>query len=246
MQTIDLSTAQNVDVEYELASLQQRFVALLLDILVTIVTSMIIIFLLRAAFRGMFSTGMSSVFLSAIPLFLFIFYEFGAETFNNGQSVGKKVMNIQVVRIDGEPITMGDSLLRALFYLFDLLFSGGIVGALSIASSPNRQRLGDFAAGTTVIRLTSTVLFSLKDILSIDSIDEYEPQYPEVRQFSEQDMLFLKNVITRVRQNGNQAHQDVVNALAEKVAVKLDLPTVPSNKIEFFKTLIRDYIVLTR
>ncbi len=59
-------------------------------------------------------------------------------------------------------------------------------------------------------------------------------------------MLLIKNIIARYRSYPNQAHQEVVNQLVEKLQQELDINEIPRNKIEFLKTLIRDYIVLTR
>jgi len=63
---------------------------------------------------------------------------------------------------------------------------------------------------------------------------------------SEKDMLLIKSIITRSRIYKNQAHRDVVNDLVLKLKDELNLDKIPPNKVEFLKTLIRDYIVLTR
>ena len=80
-----------------------------------------------------------------------IFYHFLMELFNHGQSVGKMVMRIRVVKKDGTTPGIGDFFMRWLLQLVDLGFSG--VGALVILISKNSQRLGDLAAGTMVIQL---------------------------------------------------------------------------------------------
>ena len=80
-----------------------------------------------------------------------LFYHFLMELFNHGQSVGKMVMRIRVVKKDGTTPGIGDFFMRWLLQLVDLGFSG--VGALVILISKNSQRLGDLAAGTMVIQL---------------------------------------------------------------------------------------------
>ena len=126
------------------------------------------------------------------------------------------------------------------------LFTFGVLGALLISSSNKSQRLGDMTANTTVIRVKFNLRFQLEDILKINSLEDYEPTFPEVRKLSEKDMLLIKNIIARERKYRNQAHTQVVNDLITKLMDILDIVERPKDKIEFLKTLIRDYIVLTR
>jgi len=169
-----------------------------------------------------------------------------SEIIADGQSWGKKAMGIKVVRLDGQEPSLIDYLLRAVFLIVDVLLSVGILAALLISSSNNSQRLGDMTANTTVIRVKFGFRFRLEDILKINSLDDYEPAYPEVRRLSEKDMLLIKTIITRYRKHRNQAHREVINDLVQNLTKRLDILEPPKNKIEFLKTLIRDYIVLTR
>ena len=77
-------------------------------------------------------------------------------------------------------------------------------------------------ANTTVIRVKHTIRFQLEDILNIDSIQDYEPKYPQVQQLSEKDMLVIKNVITRYRSFHNEAHIDAVNSLVKRLVQVLE------------------------
>jgi len=173
-------------------------------------------------------------------------YQLVSEVAADGQSWGKKAMGIKVVRLDGEEPSLVDYLLRAVFLIIDFLLSLGIIAALLISSTVNSQRLGDMTANTTVIRVKFNFRFRLEDILKINSLDDYEPIYPEVRQLSEQDMLLIKTVISRYQKHRNPAHKEVISDLSKHLSGILQITDVPRNKIEFLKTLIRDYIVLTR
>ncbi|NJL75929.1 MAG: RDD family protein [Saprospiraceae bacterium] len=176
------------------------------------------------------------IFLYLInPVAILSGYHFLMEVFANGQSLGKKSLGIKVVRLDGAETQLGDHLLRAVFYFLDVSLSIGTIAAIAVSASPNRQRLGDLAANTTVIRLKSQVLFKLEDILKIDSIEHYEPTYPEVRQLSEEDMLLIKNIISRYRDNQNLAHEQAVMNLCDRLSEILDVEA-PPNEIEFLKT----------
>lgn len=248
MQTIDIRTTQNVTIEYELASLRERILAFIIDMTIVSVLAGILYLMLASALSGPgFESNMALGIISALlPIGGFMLYQLLSEVLADGQSWGKKSMGIKVVRLDGQEPGLSDYLLRAVFHIVDTFFSVGIMAALMISSSAKNQRFGDMTANTTVIRVKHSLRFKLLDILKINSLDDYEPYYPEVRQLSEQDMLLIKNIIARYRTYPNQAHQEVVNQLVEKLKIELDLDEVPRNKIDFLKTLIRDYIVLTR
>jgi uncharacterized RDD family membrane protein YckC len=248
MQTIDLKTTQNVTIEYELATLGERMLAVIVDLVIVGIAYFLLVAIISAAFStGAWSGMQAGVLGFVIPLACFLIYSFLFELLSHGQSLGKKALSIQVVRLDGEEPAPADYLLRAVFYFVDLLATAGILGGLLISSSPKRQRLGDMTAGTSVIKMNASNRFGLGDILRISSLEDYEPQYPEVRQFSEEDMLLIKNTIARYQRYPNEANRNILQDLATQLGLQLDAPREETrNATEFLKTLIRDYIVLTR
>ncbi len=247
MPTIDLSTTQNVTIEYELAGLRERFFGMLID---TIIMVFLWIALRIVTFSAIFGgSRFVEIVMGLFPIWFLMLYSMTCEAFLNGQTIGKRSQKTKVVRIDGKPISLSDLLLRAVLLLPDYFFSFGVLGALLISTTDKRQRLGDMAAGTTVIKTGNDKRFSLHDIMNINTLDNYTPQYPQVRQLSEEDMLLIKNVIMRFQKYHNGSHADVIHTLYEHLKKVLEIPLnlkYTNDKIEFFKTLIKDYIVLTR
>lgn len=247
MQHIEITTTQNVTIEYELASLRERFFALLIDqvIMVFLWIGMFFVFIAAMGFDSRFMQQM----VMSFPLWFTVLYSLSCEAFLDGQTIGKRSQKISVVRIDGNRVSLSDLLLRALLLVMDYLFTLGALGALLISTTDRRQRLGDMAAGTTVIKIGSTRRFDLNDILNIQTLENYAPQYPQVRQLSEEDMLFIKSVILRYQQYRNGSHEESVKVLFQHLqtvlAVPLELKS-SSAMVDFFKVLIKDYIVLTR
>jgi len=143
-------------------------------------------------------------------------------------------MGIQIVRMDGQQPTIGDFLLRSVFLIVDVVFSFGIIAVLLTSSSDRRQRLGDLTANTTVIKVKQNLRFLLSDILKINTLDDYEPQYSDVKKLSEQDMLLIKNVLNRHSEFKNEAHKKVILEVVKKVKEKLDIVEVPSNCLAFY------------
>jgi uncharacterized RDD family membrane protein YckC len=242
MQTIDITTTQNVTIQYELASLRDRIIAFVIDALLLTLSLLIIVLIYRGAFEGRYELFFTYFVLIPIAFF----YTLAMEYFNDGQTIGKKAIGIKVIKLDGKAPTLGDYLARWGFRMVDIFLSIGSIASLLISSSEKGQRLGDMAANTTLIKVKFNIRFRLEDIERITTLEDYEPLYPQVRQLSEDDMLFIKNVITRVLRYPNQAHLDVVNELTEDLILKLGIDEKSKHKINFLKTLIKDYIVLTR
>ena len=245
MRTIEIRTTQNVTIEYELATLWERFLAFLIDaVIITIVYASLFTLFFNTV--GGLADGWAFSVILALPLVMFIAYHLLSEVWADGQSWGKRAMGIKVVRLDGQEPGLSDYLLRAVFHFIDTFLSFCALATLFISASAQRQRLGDMTANTAVIRVKFSLRFRLEDILKINTREDYAPQYPEVRRLREEDMLLIKAVISRYRKYPNAAHRQIVRELVARIQQQLDLPRVPEDKIGFLKTLIKDYIVLTR
>lgn len=248
MKTIEIKTSQNVTIEYELAGLWDRFLAFLLDLIIVFLFCYLMIALFSIGFSSLLDGGDQFTYslIVAVPLFVFLLYHFVSEALADGQTWGKKAMKIKVLRLDNTGSGLSDHLLRSLFYLIDFLFSAGILAALMISTSEKRQRLGDMTANTAVIKVLSSYSLKLNDILKISTLEDYEPLYPEVVNLSEKDMLLIKGTIARHSKQKNTAHQKAIRELINHLQKVLEIKEMPRDKIGFLKTLIKDYIVLTR
>lgn len=245
MQTIEIKTTQNVTIEYELASLWERGLSTFIDLIIIVVGSVLVPTIL--SLLGLSALIPFQLIFALCFLSFFFGYFFLLESMMGGQTLGKKMTNIRVVRLDGEIPTVNDYLLRAVFQYVDTILSGGILAAMLISSTTRQQRLGDMTAGTTVIRKRNNIRMHLRNILNIDTLESYEPVYHQVKALNEQDMLSIKQVISRVRKYPNDAHWEVVESLAAQLREHLDIhESHKSDDLEFLRTLLRDYIVLTR
>jgi uncharacterized RDD family membrane protein YckC len=241
MRSIDISTTQNVTIEYELATWQDRIFAFILDQLIML----IVVWILSIFFVAAFGENVLYVmYLVLLPLY--VFHSLYMEIILNGQTFGKRAIGIKVVKLNGAEPEATDFLLRWSMRFLDIWFSLGTVASMLITSSPNSQRFGDMIAGTTIIKTKSKVNYQLKDIMKISTLDTYTPTYTDVTKFSEQDMMFVKQVIERHAKHPNMAHAEAMDALAIHMASILGIPEPRGNKAQFLKTLVNDFIVLTR
>ena len=243
MKSIEIKTAQNVRLEYELASLRERLLAFLLDLVCMALLALVVAFV----FLGMLKlTGTLEIITSIMIGSVFLFYSLAFEYFNNGQSVGKKVMKIQVIKITGEKASFYDYVGRWVFRILDIYFSLGAIASMLIASSSRAQRIGDIVSNTSVIRLESTIHLNLNDILKIQSRETYQPVYMQAKQLAEEDVILIKSTIDRFKKYNNDAHGDAVIQLTARIKSILEIKDAAPDDVRFLQTVINDYIVLTR
>lgn len=240
MRSIPIRTAHNATIEYELAGAALRVLAFLIDMVVVFAVYVFILLLIQP--RGI----SEQVIFFFLPLAFFLLYYFLAETLLRGRTLGKIAQRIRVLRIDGKNPTPADFLVRSVFLLPDAWFSFAVPGIVLMNTTPRAQRLGDLVAGTVVVRSRGTRSFYLHDIQRIKSVDNYEPVYPSIVQFTEADMLLIKSSLRRLKQYNNEAHHRAVSQLAERCRQKLDVENQGRKDPDFLNTLLQDYIVLTR
>lgn len=168
-ETLIIETPERVPLAFALASIGNRFIAAAIDHAIQFFT----IFVVAYAFLNLsnydivnsekspleFAQAMSkwTIAIMIIALFLifagyFIFFEW----IWNGQTPGKKLLKLRVIRDDGRPITLWEAMARNLLRIFDAI-PGFIVpvysiGLIVIFLSNRDQRVGDVFAGTVVVR----------------------------------------------------------------------------------------------
>lgn len=250
MKKIEIITAHNVVIQYEIAPLLFRVLAFFIDFVILfiyLIFSNLIISAFTVGSLSVFedSGGVASLIyvLMLLPVF---FYSFLMEAFFAGQSVGKLVLGIRVVNVKGASPSIGDLFLRWTFRMIEVLMSVGAIAVLAILVNEKKQRLGGLVSNTLVIRLKSSQSYSIRNILTLKNIENHSPTYTNVVQFTDDDVLLIKNALERQKKFKNKSHNDVLLELSKKSAEKLQLTEEPKNKIKFLKTLVQDYVVLTR
>lgn len=169
-ETLIIETPERVPLAFALASIGNRFLAVAIDHFIQYVAIILIVltFISIASGINIFSGDpdfgkifdeMSkwAVALLIIIIFaLFTGYFIFFEWLWNGQTPGKKLLKLRVIREDGRPITLWEALARNLLRIFDavpgLVVPVYSIGLITIFLSSRDQRVGDIFAGTVVIR----------------------------------------------------------------------------------------------
>ncbi len=240
MEEIEITTTQNITIHYELASVFERIISFILDFMILGGSTLILYAILGSIF-----SGSSSLWVYLILLPIVVLYSLVLELFNNGQSLGKMATKIRVIRLDGEKTTFSDYLMRWMFRIVDIYGTFGGVAFLGVVSSTNNQRTGDLLANTVVVSLKKDNRIKLENLLKLNNDVKYVPVYKSVTRLDEDTLLMVKEVLKKRIQYPNEAHNKAFELLVKKIATELSIE-IPKNKVEFLKTLLKDYIFLTR
>lgn len=151
-QKLEVETPEHVMLDYEVAGLGSRALAAIIDtgIVVAIEVALTLgVSLVLSRLTG----NLTAMTLFILASFLVLFGYFALfEGFRNGQTPGKAMMGLRVIRETGHAITFRDALVRNLIRIADFLPPPYLIGALFVALHPKARRLGDLVAGTVVIR----------------------------------------------------------------------------------------------
>lgn len=250
MKTIVIPTTQNIELEYPIANISDRGIAFLIDLL------------LMGAYRFIFwfiwseVLGLSweaiSVPAQVVIMLPAVFYSLFSEILYNGQTIGKYIMGMRVIKQDGSSPDFTSYFLRWLFQWVDVanlplvllfsLFSGsynillpGLIGVATILINKKGQRLGDIAAGTTVIKLKLVTSFG--DTIFVDTNEDYKVAFPEIEHLSDRDVSILKEVLDAGLKSNNPV---ILSKLANKVKEVAKIESKMED-MYFLQTVLKDY-----
>jgi uncharacterized RDD family membrane protein YckC len=240
MQTIEIQTAQNVNIEYPVASVGDRVVAAIIDQLIMVGYIIAMIFLYIWILN--ITEGSSMYFPVAYFVIWFLpvfFYQLLCETFLNGQSFGKKLMKMRVVKLDGSQAGIGSYFLRWILAPIDIYFTYGSVGLVTMIVNGKGQRLGDLAAHTTVVKLKAEA--KLEDTILKTTPVNYDVKFPQVNLLSDKDISLVKEVLDmNYKKPDVEVYTRIINktkdAIEKKIGVNTDL-----HPLTFLDTVLKDY-----
>jgi len=236
METITVNTSQHVVIDYPVAGIGERLAASSIDL--GIFWILYILGLLIGISIGQ-NNETVIIILVVIYFSCFIFYSLLCEIFMNGQSVGKKILKIKVISIDGGQPGIGQYAIRWLFRILDV-YTTGVVGIVAIAMSDKKQRVGDIVAGTTLIK---TVPQTKVEHIAFHTNEDYIPVFTNADLLSDRDIELIHEVLSAYYKTRNP---DLIYITAEKVSSLLSI-NIPEdmNELAFLQTIIKDYNFVT-
>jgi len=178
-ETLRIETPENVAFGYEIAGIGSRFLAALVDTTLIVILEGIVALTMALMLNnldgGKFLNNSRSVawLAAAGGLLTFAFfwgYYIFFEMLWNGQSPGKRLAGLRVIRVDGMPENLSESTIRNLVRIVDFLPAYYGIGVITMFINDQSRRLGDLAAGTLVVHDRGPV--------SLTSLEETKPPLP--------------------------------------------------------------------
>lgn len=168
-ETLIIETPERVPLEFALASIGNRFLAIAIDHFIQYLTIFLAawFFLSIAGYTSSDVVDAPETLLTEAPkwtiaiLIILLFLVFAGyfvlfEWLWNGQTPGKRLLKLRVIRDDGRPVTLWESIARNLLRICDaapgFVLPVYSIGLITIFMSNRDQRVGDIFAGTVVIR----------------------------------------------------------------------------------------------
>lgn len=232
MENLYIETSQNVEIEHNIASVGERLLAHLLDYCFFLAYFFLMIF-----FESLLK--LSGVTIAIIILLPMVFYDLFFEIVYNGQNPGKMIMKIKVVKLDGSSPEFSSYLLRWIFRIIDNLLITGSIAIITMLFNGKGQRLGDLAAGTTIIKLKRK--YNLSDTILVNLPPDYKITFEEVKMLSEEDVRTIKEVLTFIRSNPNSDRSNQIGLIAKNTIEKKLGICSENNYQQFLQSIMNDY-----
>jgi len=257
----------NIDLDFEVPEFYRRLVAWLLDVVLLFFYLKIANEIYKSIARSDSPFDMDhqyNLHFISIILWLPVFiYHPICEITMNGQSIGKKIMGLQVVNENGGRPSISQFLIRWLvrtadimviviilynvLILMDRRLLWALIGSILllitdvilVVSTRKSQRLGDILARTILIR--NQAKGSIEDTVFIAVADNYVPSFPQIMQLSDRDINAIKSILEIARKKGD-LHMAMAASEKIKAHLKIDTDLSP---FDFLNVLLKDYNYLS-
>jgi uncharacterized RDD family membrane protein YckC len=191
----------------------------------------------RAVWEDLGKWAIGAAILAAFAIYTGYFVVF--ETIWNGQTPGKRLFKLRVIREDGRPIRFYEAMMRNLLRTaLDSMPVIGVplysVGIVSVFLSSRSKRVGDYVAGTVVIREGETRAPTLEDVVALARAEAGKnvavagaPFRIDPDLLDASDYLALRAFLRRRYTLADPVRHALGNRIAGSLAVKLSIPSLP-------------------
>ena len=248
---ISIETPEHIEFTFELAGLGTRFLAVLIDhLLQGLVLSVLAIAGVAFEVSAQLAwTQATAWVVGALVLLAFLIiwgYFVFFEASSNGQTPGKRIAGIRVVHDDGTPITFFDAVIRNLVRFVDSLPVYYTIGLVSLFVSPQNKRLGDYAAGTIVVKERAT---PIPEMTTTPPEEAYAPSprsSPQlaaalrnvIGRLTPEELQVAERVVARRMELDPQARLNLARKIASRLMSKLALSGIPATPDEILEAIV--------
>lgn len=239
MANITIDTTQNVRLQYKVASIGERILALTIDLFLFFLYFFLVERVLQAMQLSFFDSW-SLIGVKEVLLLPVVFYSFYMSVLFEGRTIGKMILKIKVIKIDGSPAAWNDYMVRWLLRIVDIWMFSGIIGLFFILFTDNKQRLGDLASRMIVVSTKHKITVDHTILEEIS--EEHEPMFTQVTKLSDRDVGLIKETYRLAVKSSDYR---TLKALRNRVELVLDTTSDLKDK-EFIDRILHDYNYYTQ
>jgi uncharacterized RDD family membrane protein YckC len=234
-----IDTPEQIALELSIAGIGSRSLAIAIDTVLQVVLFLAGVLTLALVERGM-PPGLGGLTLTrslepygpaVIVLFLFCLY-WGYFAFFEiiwkGQTPGKRVVRIRVIKASGRPINAYEAVGRNLVRVIDLVPGMYAVGITCMMLNRYSQRLGDFVAGTVVVHETRT------HIVQPGWIVAGSPSNPDVGQLTSGDLVLIETYLRRRFDLEPEVRDRTAHQIASRIVARTGATPAPGQHVDDF------------
>jgi uncharacterized RDD family membrane protein YckC len=216
--TAAVITPERVRFRYRLAGPAQRGMAWLFDVLLRfVVVAIVAVFVTALSLTGL--PGLDGISMGVFMLLLFALdwlYGVFFEWWWSGQTPGKWLLQVRVVRTDGSPVGLPDVALRNLLRAADFLPMGFALGVGVMLVDPKQRRLGDLVGGTVVVQEDRGRMLDTVRVLP-PVTEEERQQLPAAVPLNAEELATLEDFMRRRRTLSPERAEELAALFAPQV-----------------------------
>jgi uncharacterized RDD family membrane protein YckC len=218
---VAIETPEQIDLMLEPAGLGSRFVAWVVDLL-TKGLLLFVLFVVAVVFAALLGKEVAQWFagyylalLLLVVALLVMGYDVYFEVRHNGQTPGKRHQGLRVMREGGGPVDFRSACLRSLLFPVDFLPLFYVLGGTLVLLTRHRQRLGDLAAGTIVIRERTAAPVVTDDLVADLASEDFVFTPEHLAACTPGDRQVLRSFFQRYRDMDEEARYQLAGRLTD-------------------------------
>jgi uncharacterized RDD family membrane protein YckC len=221
--TVD--TPENIELAYDVAGIGSRFVAAIVDSLIIVVAQVLLLYLMGLGLGALDAGESVVVAVGAALSFLMLWgYYIVFELLWSGQSPGKRLAGLRVVREGGRPITFLAAAIRNLIRIIDFLPALYGVGVVVMFIDRRARRLGDLAAGTLVVKERPRLTLASLTAAAPEAPAETELTLANIHLVDQRDYTLVQEFLSRRAALGPDVRRRLAAQIAGALQQRLGLP----------------------
>lgn len=251
---LTIDTPEQIALEFPLAGVGSRSMALALDSLIQIGIALALLLVGALLGFGIGSvitrlggtSGQTAgiwVFAFTVLLMFSAWYGYFAvfEILWRGQTPGKRALGLRVISVSGRPITPLQAILRNLLRLVDQLPALYAIGIISVLVSARNQRLGDLAAGTVVVREQPTEALQVPGASEGPGAGAAVQDRLRANRLTDQELALIERFLQRRADLEFELRGRTAQQIATRVRERLGLPASDVQHEELLERVLAEY-----